>query len=135
MEMQAIKNEILFIYNSKIFSDKQALGYIIPLKDHKIKELDLYHDQLTERQLKQIADKMKIETEDLLDKKSDDYKNQVKGKSLDDEDILTVLKENPDMLRTPIALTENKAVFVKDPYSLIQDDMEIEGVNRGYKSD
>lgn len=133
--MQVTENEILFIYNSKIFKDKQALGYIVPLKDHKIKELDLYYDKLTERQLKQIADKLGIEIKELLDTNSDIYKNEIRDKSLDDQDILTVLKENPDVLRTPIAMTSDRAVFVTDPYSLIQDDMDQPGVQKGYKAD
>lgn len=132
--MMITDNEILFIYNSKIYFDKQALGYIIPLKGHKIKELDLSYDSITEQQLKQIADRMSINTKDLLDKTSDAYKNNVKFRDLDDEDILTLLKKNPDMLQTPIALTQNSAVFVSDPYSLISDEMAVEGVKRGYKA-
>lgn len=126
-------NEILFIYNSKLYGDKQALGYVIPLDKHKIKEFDLMYEKLTERQIAEIADRMNVELDDLLDKSSDAYKNNIHGATLEPHDKLKVMRENPDTLKTPIAITTQKAVYVTDPYSLIKDDMEIDGVRRGYK--
>ena len=132
--MDVRDNEILFIFNSKLYDDNKARGYITSLHKHKIKEHDLFNESLTERQIAEIAQRMNIPVEGLLDRQSATYREKFSGTELKGHDLLKVLKENPDVMKTPLVIMEHKAVVIDDPYTFVKDDMDMGGVQRGYKS-
>lgn len=64
-------------------------------------------------ELKDIIDKLKIKPIELVRKKEaiwiEKYKNQI----LTDEEIITIMVENPILIERPIAVKGNKAVVVR----------------------
>jgi arsenate reductase-like glutaredoxin family protein len=121
--MKAQKNEIKLIYNSSRMEEKRAVGYAEALKDHKLQTIDVTREHITETQLAELADQLGVEVRELVDEQSALYKDNFAGKDFEDGEILRVLAQNLEMLKTPIALKDEKAFFVTASYDFIKQDM------------
>ena len=126
--MQIESNEILLIYDSNDLQDREALGYAQTLQHHKLKELDVSKETLTELQLEILSDKFGAKPRDLIDKTSEYYKEHYADKDVDREDILKIIKNNPGLLNTPIAVYKGKAHFLDSPYDFIRKDLGNSGI-------
>lgn len=124
MEIQIMDNELLFIYNSRSANDRIALGYIKPVNTYVVKEFDIQNDALTETQLKEIANRLKVPTQELIDKNSDVYKDKFADANFEEEDLLVALKQEPDLMRTPIVLFRDGGEFVESKFDFMKKDMK-----------
>ncbi|HLT08463.1 MAG TPA: hypothetical protein VK014_13110 [Cyclobacteriaceae bacterium] len=124
------QNEIKFVYNSGKKDDREAYGYAQSLNKHKINELDVARTPLTSTQISELAQKLNVPIIELFDEKSSYYRDNVAGKDMDDNDLLTILKSEVDCLKTPIMVYENKAVFLESKYDTNNIDIAIEGIKR-----
>lgn len=129
--------EITLIYHSEKTDDKKARGYVQSLPNVAIKTLDLARDTITETQLAQLADKIEIPVEELLDitydERADTENNKEGLKKMDPTEILTMIKQNPKLLCTPILVIGDRAYKYDSAYHLIKDKME-EGVRTNSNS-
>ncbi|HET8858615.1 arsenate reductase family protein, partial [Marivirga sp.] len=50
------------------------------------------------------------------DENNDYYKDKIEGKDFDDNDLLQLLKEHPQLIKTPIIVSEKTAKFIKSAY-------------------
>ena len=123
--------ELTLIYHSEKPDDKKARGYVESLPTLAIKTLDLAKESLTETQLVQLADKLEIPIEDLIDPTYDDRKNTPNNKEglkiLDNNSALTLIKHNPKLLITPILIIGSRAYKYGSAYQLIKE-YQAEGV-------
>ena len=122
------KNEIKFIYNSTKKNDREAYGYAVSLDKHKINELDISKTKITPTQLAELAQKLNVPIIELFDKNSSYYRDNIEGKDLEEDDLLTILKGEPDSLKTPIMISAEKAVVLDSKYDTNTIDMAIEGI-------
>ncbi len=116
--MEVKHNEILLIYNSSDVQEKKAHGYFQGLSDLALKVLDLKYDQLTERQIIEIADKLGVSLEEMIDP------GEISEEKIAQDDIPRYLANDLPKLRTPIALYHNRAEFVESPYHFVNKDMQ-----------
>jgi|SRR5690606_8338917 arsenate reductase len=135
--MDITDNEILLIYNSEKLSDRKALGYAKSLRGYKVKERDIVRDALTETQLKEVANRLGVLPNELVDRESDVYRDKFRDVNVSENDLLIALKNEPDLLRTPIALYADHAEFV-GPYTFVKrgmasPDITSDNVNPGEK--
>jgi|SRR5690606_24514117 len=124
------KNEIKFLYNSNKKDDREAYGYAKSLNKHKINELDIARTKLTPTQISELALKLNVPIIELFDEKSSYYRDNIAGKDLEDDDLLTVLKAEADCFKTPIMVSEKKAVFLESKYDTNNIDIAIEGIKK-----
>lgn len=122
------KNEIKFLYNSTKKDDREAYGYAVSLNKHKINELDVTKTKLTPTQLAELAQKLNVSIIELFDENSSYYRDNIAGKDLEEDDLLTILKEEPGSLKTPIMISSEKAVFLGSKYDTNAIDMAIGGI-------
>lgn len=122
------KNEIKFLYNSSKKEDREAYGYATSLNKHKINELDVCKTELTPTQLSELARKLNIPIIELFDKNSSYFRDNVAGKDIEESDLLTILNQDPDSLKTPIMVMENKAVVLESKYAMNTIDLAIKGI-------
>ncbi len=129
--------ELTLIYHSEKTDDKKARGYVESLRDVAIKTLDLAREPITETQLAQLADKIEMPVQDLIDVTYDERaatENNKEGlKEMDPTEILTMIKQNPKLLCTPILIIGDRAYKYGSAYHLIKDKME-EGVQSNSSS-
>lgn len=120
-------NEIKFYYNSKKYNDSKALGYAETLKK-KINVHDISKTELTQTQIAELAEKMNLKVRDLVDKNDELYLKEYKDKDLPNTEWLKLLQSNPNLMRTPIAMTSTETFIVEDPYLFVNRDMNSGGV-------
>lgn len=123
--------EVTLIYHSEKTDDKKARGYVESLPTVAVKTLDLARDPITETQLAQLADKIEIPIEELIDVSYDERPNTDQNKAglkqMGKTEILTMIKHNPKLLSTPILVIGDRAYKYGSAYHLIKDQMA-EGV-------
>ncbi|WP_421762576.1 hypothetical protein [Ekhidna sp.] len=118
--MKVSEKEILFIYNSADLQQREALAYAKSLKHYVIKELEIQKDQLTQLHLATLAKRLSVPEKDLI---KPDFEMPVSGVlDLDTHDFLDYLSSNLRMLRTPIAVFHDHAIFIESPYAFIKED-------------
>jgi arsenate reductase (glutaredoxin) len=123
INMKALKNEIKLIYNSSRMEEKRAVGYAEALKDHKLLTIDVTKENITETQLAELADQLGVNVKQLVDEQSALYMDEYADKDFEDAELLRVLSQNLEMLKTPIALKDGEASFVTASYDFIKQDM------------
>ncbi len=123
--------ELTLIYHSEKLDDKKARGYVASLPTLAIKTLDLARESITETQLAQLADKLELPVQDLIDPTFDERKNTPENKEglkdLDKNAVLTMIKQNPKLLITPILIIGSRAYKYGSAYQLIKE-YQSEGV-------
>lgn len=126
-DMNAQENEMKFIYNSEKYNDSKALGYA-ETANKKVNVHDVSKESLTQTQIAELAEKMKISVKELVDKNDELYLSKYKDKDLPNEEWLKVLEEKPSLIKTPIAMTSKKTFYVDDPYKFVNRDMDHGGI-------
>ena len=124
------KNEIKFLYNSGKKDDREAYAYALSLNKHKINEVDVARTELTSTQISELAQKLNIPIIELFDQNSSYYRDNIVGKDMNEQDLLTILKAEIDCLKTPIMVYEDKAVILESKYDTNNIDMAIQGIVR-----
>ena len=117
--------ELTLIYHSEKSDDKKARGYVESLPTLAIKTLDLAKESITETQLAQLADKLEIKIEDLVDPTFDERSNTEENKGglkrMNRQEMLTYIKHNPKLLSTPILIIGDRAFKYGSAYELIKE--------------
>jgi arsenate reductase len=129
------KDELLFIYNEKKFRDREALGYVESIKDYSVKVINVIKDKITEQQYKDLSDRLDVEPHELFDQQSDEYKEKYADADLSNSDILVALKHSPFLLKTPIAVYQDKAYFVQSPYDFVKTGLAFKGIDSDMTDD
>jgi len=117
--------ELTLIYNSDKQDDKKARGYVESLQGFKIKTIDLAVESITETQLAEIADKLGITIEDMLDPTYDDHISvHTEGlKLMDRQSLLTLMTHDKKLISTPIAIIGKHAYRFGSGYAFIKEKM------------
>jgi arsenate reductase-like glutaredoxin family protein len=110
---------VTIFYKGNKRSDGEALGYARPLKPHSL-EIDLTKDNITSTQLMEIANKLGVSVSELVDRESDMYKEQYNGMDFDDNNWLTLLTQNPELLRTPIIFNGDQGIIADSGRDVIK---------------
>jgi arsenate reductase len=123
--------ELTLIYHSEKTDDKKARGYVESLPSLAIKTLDLAKEPITETQLAQLADKMEVPINHMIDPTYDERPNTSQNKKgleeMDTTQLLIYIKHNPKLLDTPILIIGDRAFKYGSAYHLIKEHMA-EGV-------
>ena len=111
--------EITLIYYSKEHVGKQILAYA-KTENMPIHEIDLVHTKLTPSQWVGISSKMGIEIKELVNMEDPDYIEKFgETNQLSEQDWLTLLVHNPDILKAPIVMKGDKIVFMSNPQDML----------------
>ncbi len=101
-------------HNPRCKKSRAGLQYIIDKGlEHKI-ILYLKDEPFNEASLKEILLKLNLKPAELLRKQEDIYKKQIKGKNLNDQDLIGLMLKNPKLIQRPIIDNGTKAV-IADP--------------------
>ncbi|SHI52882.1 arsenate reductase [Mesonia phycicola] len=66
---------------------------------------------LSASEIKEILNLLNISAEELVRKNEKIWKENYKGKSLSEEEIITAMQENPKLIERPIVVNNKKAVI------------------------
>lgn len=131
--------ELTLIYNSEKSDDKKARGYVESLKGFTVKTIDLSRDKITETQLAEIADKLNLGIEEMLDPTYDDHISVHKEglKLMDRQSMLTLMVHDPKLISTPIAIIGKHAYKFGSGYAFIKEKMaqEVAGLTKANREE
>jgi len=125
-------NELTLIFHSDKDQDKKARAFVETLTDYKVKTIDLKREALTETQLAEIANKMGVSVRQLIDPGYKDRFESKDVKTIDgvfDNDLLTILKQEPILINTPIAIIGKRAFSYASAYDLLNRNSATDGVS------
>lgn len=114
-------NELTLIYHSSKPDDKKTRAYVESITSFAIKTLDIHRQSLTETQLAEIAVKMDGTIHDLIDPTYEDQAGSVEVGKMSDADILTMLRQQPILLHTPILIIGKAAFRYTSSYDMIRE--------------
>ena len=111
--------EITLIYNSQDHIGKQILAYA-QIENIPIHDIDLVHMKLTPTQWAEVAGKMGIAVQDLVNTQSPDFIQKFgHHDEFSDDDWLKVLVHNPEVLKAPIVMKGDKIVMMTNPQDML----------------
>lgn len=73
---------------------------------------------IREDEVKEIIKKTGLPAEELIRKQEDVYKKELKGKKLTEVEWIKAIVENPKLLKRPIVINNDKAVWADPPENL-----------------
>ena len=116
--MEFDPQEITLIYNFNKQGDRESLAYAKQMAVN-VSEVDISHNPLTERQLALLLDKLGVGLDEIIDKRSDIYQKKYEGKDMDVTDWLSVIKHNPELMKTPIGILGDESVICDLPNQIL----------------
>lgn len=126
--MEFSEREITLLFKPGVKKDKNTYVLASQITPH-IKQIDVFKDKLTETQLLTIVAMLGIDVEKIVERESDLYKEKYDGKSFDTQGWVQVLVQNPELIKTPIAIKGKKAMLIETPSNVMDLDPD-----NGYSS-
>lgn len=114
--------QLTLIYRSDKDEDNKIRSFIESLPGYVVRVIDLVRETLSEKQLEELAHKMKTHIEDLVDPSSDDRISVHHGgqKVLNRKDMLSLMARDPKILKTPFVVIGNQASKFASAYKLFR---------------
>lgn len=119
--MERHPNELWLFLDCESSTHKKTRALAISITEH-INEFSLSHNKLSKLRWAEILILLNMKPKDLLNKANKNYQQSLAGHDFDDDAWLEILRENPCMIKGPIAIMDKKAVLCikpKDIYKLL----------------
>ena len=113
-ELASSEREITLYYNpekpnsSKTLSYAKGQGYVL-------RDINIITNIFTGTQLEELASKLKITIEELVNKEHIEYDERYYNSNFSENDWIKVLQKNSKLLKEPIAIRGHQAMFIKTP--------------------
>jgi len=121
--MERHPNELWLFLDCESSSHKKTRALAKSITRH-VNEFSLSHNKLSKLRWAEILLMLNLRPKDVLNKSSKKYQEMIAGHDFDDDNWLEILRENPCMIKAPIAILDKKAVLCinpKDIYKLLPD--------------
>jgi len=117
------KREIILYYDSRSPLGKKTLAYA-KASGFYIWEMDIRNAHFTGTQLLEMANDLKIDVGDLVNKQEMEIKFHNNYSEFNQEDWLKILLANPELLCQPVARRGNHVVLIHTPSDIFQLEQE-----------
>lgn len=104
-------------HNPRCSKSREGLG-ILQESGKEFQIVEYVKNPLSEKEIKEILQKLDIPAEDLVRKNEKTWKEHYKGKVLSEDEIVRAMAENPSLIERPIVIRENKAVIGRPPENI-----------------
>ncbi len=112
--MKTSTREILLYYHPERSSDRQTLAIAKSISPF-VRSYAYGKTPSTETSWKNIIARLDCHPKDLLNKAHPYYQLHIKGREFDDESWVKILRFNPDIIRSPIAMRGRRAILCNSP--------------------
>ena len=107
--------EIVIFYNPDSSSDRKTVAHARGMSRY-IKSYSYNQAQLTGTQWQLILDSIDMEDKKkLFNKAHPYYQSDLRGKNFDNESMISILKNNPQLMKSPIAVRNRRAIVCETP--------------------
>lgn len=118
-EIATSDRQITLFYSSKSERAKQTLAYA-KSEGLPILQIDILKTKLTGTQIAELADRLHINIEDLINQEHPTYKAQFEHHDFSSDDWTKMIRHNPEIMKQPIALRGDKTILVETPTDVIK---------------
>ncbi len=118
-EIAASNRQITLFYSSKSSRAKQTLAYA-KAEGLPIEEIDILKTKLTGTQIVELADRLHIKVEDLVNQEHPSYKAKFEHHNFSTDDWIKMIRHNPEIMKQPIALRGDITILVETPTDIIK---------------
>jgi len=105
---------IKIYHNPRCRKSRETLE-IIRQAGHEPQIIEYLQNPPSETELKDMLEKMGKKPEEIIRKGEDIFKTNFKGKSLSDDEWITVLVENPKLIERPVVVNGEKVTLGRPP--------------------
>jgi arsenate reductase (glutaredoxin) len=112
--MKTHPREILIYYNSESSSDRKTLAYA-ESTGFKVRSYCHNNSPSTTTSWKTILESLNKHPKEIMNKAHPYYQANIKGRDFDMDDWVQIIKKNPQILKSPIAMKGQKAVICTTP--------------------
>lgn len=112
--MRVHQNEILMYCDPNMSITKKAIAYANSISP-KVNMVEYKRNHFTPTIWRQILGMLDMEPKQLVNKANEYYQTNLRGRNFNQDDWINILTHQPDLIRTPIAIKGNMAVFVDNP--------------------
>jgi len=99
-------------YESSMHKKTRALAKSITTN---INEFSFEHNKLSKLRWAEILIMLNMKPKDLLNKADPKYQKEIAGHEFDEDGWLEIIRNNPAMIKGPIAIMDGKAVLCVNP--------------------
>lgn len=110
---------ITIYHNPRCTKSRQGLE-VLEKSGKKFQIVKYLEDLPTEKELTEIISLLGIKPIDLVRKNEIVWKENYKGKTLSDKDIIKAMIENPKLIERPIVINGNQAVIGRPTESILE---------------
>ncbi|MBI1837325.1 MAG: arsenate reductase (glutaredoxin) [Flavobacteriia bacterium] len=114
-----MNQEIIIYHNPKCSKSREALC-LLEEKGIKPTIVEYLKNSPNQNDIKALLSKLSISALEIMRKGEEEYKEHVKGKELNEEELISILVQYPKLIERPIVIKDNKAIIGRPP-SLILD--------------
>ena len=107
------------LHNPRCRKSRETLQ-IIEDKGVKVEIVKYLEQPPSSEELKAIVAKLGCSVTDIIRKGESIYKDEFKGKEIDEEEWFTILSENPKLIERPIVIKQNKAIVGRPPENVLE---------------
>lgn len=118
-EIAISKHQITLFYSSDSIRAKKTLA-LARTKELPIQEVDILDTPLTGTQLLELAGRLGLKIEDLVNQEHPYFKTNFGHHDFCATNWLKIIENNPQILKQPIALRGDHAVLVETPTDILQ---------------
>ncbi|MFT4697167.1 MAG: arsenate reductase [Flavobacteriaceae bacterium] len=104
---------MITIYHNPRCSKSRECNIFLDNSENDVQIINYMKTPFTFDTLKSLIDLLKINPIELVRKNEQIWKDQFKGKELNDKEIITAMVENPKLIQRPIVVNGNKAVIAR----------------------
>lgn len=118
-EIATSERLITLFYSSASQRAKKTLAYA-RAEGLPITEIDLLKTPLTGTQIAELAGRLGMKIVDLVNQQHPSYRKLFGHQDFSEEDWITVIRKNPEILKQPIALRGDITILVETPSDIIK---------------
>ncbi|HAH34255.1 MAG TPA: arsenate reductase (glutaredoxin) [Flavobacteriaceae bacterium] len=106
-------------HNPRCSKSREALQ-ILQQANEPVEVVLYLKDTLSEGALKKIIQQLGVSAIELIRKNEPVWKQNYKGKSLSEDELITAMVNNPKLMERPIAINKTKAVIGRPPSEVLK---------------
>jgi len=112
--MKTHSREILIYYNPESSADRKTVAHARSMVPH-LKTYSFAQAPSTGTSWQQILKALNRDPKELLNKAHPYYQSHIRGREFHDECWIKVIRNNPDLLKAPIAMRGSRAILCSTP--------------------
>lgn len=116
-ELATSDREIILFYNPDRAGAEKIMGYAMG-EGFAVRDVNILKNNFTGVQLEELADLLHTTVEGMVNKDHPMFQERYGNPDFEENDWIKILKKNPEMIKEPIAVRGNLAIFVETPSDL-----------------